>query len=817
MSGAGGFPQRTIVCACEGEDEYVRVLASTARARVVGASAPLLAIPIVGSALAAARVASDLAVAHGEAKVFPDLPSIDEASRIVDAALERAPSSAGIVLVVGEAYESFARGLALLSGRRFARSSPTLALRTLAALAGNGAGRSVTLVGAPSVFSAEVVAALLGWGTPGDSASPSRAFPGGAPMLDVPFGIVTARSKEAVSRVVARSLCLASSPRRPSFSVLATASPGDEAERASAPGERPLAAGDRAPDRDVRIAWASFDPSAAAQLERDLFDVLALTSHGDPIDLHLSGVVLCGRAFDPKDGRKRPPLSGIEHTCMAEDHCPRTRGGEVPRLRADQVRCRVLFAETCTGIALRDRVFPEALAVGLSALEGTACAYLSTAKVVRSTGFGAILAEAMLASGVTLGETARTVDAVHGHLASDAPSFLLMGDPDAQLSPRRSSVVLRARLSEEGTASLEFGRFEGSLLVVRLEGDRASALAGDPDVEPVVAVSVRDGSGTASLAEARAVAVPNVFGAPLALIVASPTPFAASAMSIVVEDGRVTKRRLANLFARVDRRLVQLDAIRTQVAAYPTRRQTAATKACVEELTAVVASARALVGQGLVAFHGAQNRVACVGEALVPNACEALEVAIRRQLAVLDGFLAGAVPRWELPQYQVPLYGDVLFAAARETPAGSCYRCGLPAFDLSFDAYARPDLRRVVTHCAGCDLLFDRPDDEVGVTIVGDAPVRRGTTVRRELVVTNDDDHPRVFAMSAWIEGTHAWLDVSFSPPSQVFEIPANTTASVTFDVTVGPNTAPGIYRFTAFTTSELSWSLSGEPFTVTR
>ena len=196
---------------------------------------------------------------------------------------------------------------------------------------------------------------------------------------------------------------------------------------------------------------------------------------------------------------------------------------------------------------------------------------------------------------------------------------------------------------------------------------------------------------------------------------------------------------------------------------------------------------------------------------------QSLALMLQEELAALDGSLAQGFPSWGLTHYQVPLYAALMTAVGPERSAGPCYRCGLPSFELEQHAPARPDLKRIFTHCPACDVLFDRLQDETPVQIHGVNPVVSGSTVTRELHIANHHDTPRLFAASLFIEGDYPWFEVRFEPAAAAFEVAPGAVLIAPFEVHVHPRTAPGVYRLTAFTTSDLSWSLSVEPFVVSR
>lgn len=743
---------------------------------LVGTSSPTGRVPILGSAGDAAQLAVDLGAQVGVAEARPpEGDAVVEAERALSRLEALHAGASRVVLAVRDEYTIFAAALAALSGRRLVLVPAAADIEeTLRRLAPD----SATVVATPDAITAECIARLVGLGGP--------------PTVRCALGVLTARTPEAISRAVARSLLLERAPRTTSLTVL-----NEPVEHAEG-------------DDHSLVCWDDFGEREARRIAEEPQDLVALTSHGDSIDLNLNDIVLCGRPTGYDDGKRR--AGSLEHTCMAQDHCPRTRGGEVSRLAADRLRCKVLFAETCSGIAVRDRLLPGALSVALSTLDGEACAYLSTIKVVRSTGAGALLVGALLDSGVSLGEATRILEAFHHEASEDAPSFLLLGDADARFSPRALPRRISGRLDAAGTATApEAAGFRGRWLQIDLHGDHAEALAREPDLLVHVSHIAPEPRPSSVL---NAIAVRNTLGAPISVLLFSARPFAVDEITLHLKPGSSLRQKVADAIARLDRRLYQLDAIRAHLAALTGHRATAARRKCAEDLGVVVAEGQKLVNSGLEAFQAAQHRVTRVpSEPRYSSLLSTLQGAV----GALDAVVARELPSWDMPHYQVPLYSSILFAAGPEKERGACYRCGLPAFELTFHCYSRPELRRLLTHCPGCDVLFDRLDDELPVEIHGSEHVRRGTTSREEIVVVNDTDEPRTFGAAVCVEGRYAWFQGTFMPESQSFEVPPRATLKVPFEVTIGAGTAPGLYHLTVFTTSGLSWCFSVKSLIVTR
>jgi hypothetical protein len=479
----------------------------------------------------------------------------------------------------------------------------------------------------------------------------------------------------------------------------------------------------------------------------------------------------------------------------------------LPRLPIDRVNASVIVAETCSGIALQDRVFPSALSLGLSALEGEACAFLSTTKVLRTTGIAAQLATTLLSNGHTLGESARLVNAAHSAMTDDAPSFLLIGDAEAAFRPRDVPGRYLVELPASGIVELPLEpRFEGSLLEVTLTGDTARAWSGTRPfvhVESVVPELPED-------AEVFALVTPKADTLLVRLVAAR--RFLARSLRLRLVAAEPKLEELGQQVARLEHRVSQLSTIaRAILQDQPTP---PARAACVEQLPILVEHARAFLEQSVALLGVAPIRAT---SGTTRPLFEVLAERLRDGHAALDGALAQGFPGWGLMHYQVPLYSSQLNQIGAERAAGPCYRCGLPSFELVQRSALRPELARVFTHCPGCDLLFDRLHDEQPVQIHGQNPVDIGSQVSRELRIVNEREEPRIFAAALFVEGDYPWLSLSLEPRVVTLEVPARSIVNVPFRLEVDARSAPGIYRLTAFTCSELSWSLSVEPLVVKR
>ena len=444
------------------------------------------------------------------------------------------------------------------------------------------------------------------------------------------------------------------------------------------------------------------------------------------------------------------------------------RGGVVPRVPADALRCQIVFAETCTGIGVTDSVVPGNLSLALGALEGLPSAYLSSTKVMRTTGIAPILATALLESGLPFGETASIITLSTRRLPAmcQASFYLAMPPHDSdRRGPRRRFGFLNCRIPAHSPSISATIR---AIVRIDIEGAVAEAFADDPDLVLELMTRHRPSPQTP---RCLSMAIGPGPGFPLSILLFSPWVVRLSALTLAIRSkAAVHGHKSSELAGSTEH--ISNGSLQRQVASVTGYRATPQRKKHAVDLQAVLTSAEAIIGHTLAAFNGALSR----GRELPHVAREELVLGeLCRSLDAIDSFLVAAWPSWDMPHYQVPLYSHILHANGKERHARACYLCGSQTFDLVFESYVRPDLTRVLTHCTHCDILFDRGGDEPFVEIHGDSGVQRGMVTRQILRVRNDQPVDRQYGASASVEGSYPWFQATITPSSQIFTVPANS------------------------------------------
>lgn len=582
-------------------------------------------------------------------------------------------------------------------------------------------------------------------------------------------GVITARSLEGLTLAIAKALLYRETPRQGSLTVL----------------DQPDLRWDG--ERDRVKAWEDIDAAAARGLSVEAVDVIALGVHGDNIDANLNAAVLCGKVASATkaSGSK---LAG--HTCLSDDLCRRDSSRALVRLPIDQLRCKVVFMESCSGASISDGIFPQELSLALGALEGPPAAYVASTKLVRSTGTGGLAFTALMEAGCSLGEATRLFGAFHRSATGDSPSYLLFGDPELRL-PGAGQARRAESLWDRDVPTLTIG-LEGGFraAIVEVCGPRAadSRNAGDTTISLEGAPLGR--SGPPILAHV----APALTHDGLTAVVFSPDVVPSGVRIRLARKDPAIPRKLA---AELGRNLDFLEYLRAKAAAVDGLRDTPELRLLAADLGEILRSSDALRREA-ASLSDVDDRIAVAGAASSSVAVESVESGLRNA----DALLAARWPAWRMPHHFAPFYDGWLSPYGPERSSGECYLCGTETFEVESCAPLRPDVARVITHCARCGLLSDRPAGTPLIQIGGPDTAPVGFAVDLEV---RSSGHPRsVHAAALGFESDLPWLQ---------YEVHGSTPL---FTITTDRRSKPGIYHLVSLTVDRLGMNVSSRPFGLT-
>lgn len=541
------------------------------------------------------------------------------------------------------------------------------------------------------------------------------------------------------------------------------------------------------------------------RLVSEPLELLSLAGHhGDELDADLHGALLCSRVSSLSGVKLPATPAEAAHTCLTDDLCRRDVERKVRRIAADQLRCKVIFNGTCTGMALGS----VSLVLGL--VEGWAGAYLSSMKILRIAGYEPFLVTALLRRGVSLGEVAGIMRSFQQQALSDLPGYVLVGDPEARVCRSEPARHLERRWPA-GSPHLELDLkgLDSPLTTVAITQEDG---AGPPPGARLVVEVLEAEGGEGRRDPLYCMLLRDVLSAPLVLFLfAAGAPRLARLKLRVVEadrsgsairtEARALERSLSflNVIARKTR---EADGLRPG----PTlRRQAAVLKRISQQGDRAERLARTL-------FTLVEPPVIDVHR---PNPSALLLGRVRRMLQEADEQMTKAWPSWRMPQYLVPFYDGYLSVRDQESPAGPCYLCGTPVSEYSLRSPLRDDIARRLTQCPRCGLLSDRPEGEPLMELRGVDGCKAGDVLRQELHVSNPRPHPRTYSGCLTFFLQLPWFQYRFTPRMQQWTVPEGASGSTTFDCRVDPSSSAGIYTLLAFTVSQLGVNTSSKPIAV--
>lgn len=700
--------------------------------------------------------------------------------------VDSAPHAAkDLVIAIDDSYALFGAALARFEARPFRM------MDTRSAVAEQALGaRSVAIVGEPRNFGPQAVGRLMGYEGAAATAT-----------MKAPFGIVTGHSRSSVSRTITKKLLYSNH---------------SEAQRLLSIFDRPIH--ERREGALELLSLLTLDAAQASRLVDENFALVAIGTHGDPIDADLNESVLCGRSNRMVTNHRS--LVQV-HTCSNEDHCPRNRGGTLQRIAVDALRARFLAIETCTGIGIAEGLFPSSLSLALGALEGLPAAFLSTTKIIRGTGIGPLLIPLLAQRGLPFGEICEIMKLAHVGVSGDFPSFVLLGDPTSRLveqsaplprvagtldlsSPRRGDSTPR------WTLSTKLGPAPTSVVWIDVTGAEAEdvALRDGVALEGFSAEPATPEPG----AETIALVARDVFGTPLSVLLFAARPFELSSVRLSLVDDRGARDDVERAIAEVEDNLFLMRAIQKTAAhakgilATPEREKQAT------DLSLAIDEGEGILAEATTALHARRFPVHSLP---LPWSTPDVGAWLATKLASLDASLTSNWSAWNMRHFLVPQYGTAFVACGRERVAAPCYLCGGTLFEVTMRAQRRPTLARTVSHCSRCTIVSDRPSTEAIVEIRGPATVRRGERLEQRLLITNPANEERSFAAAGSVEGAHAWLRGQVEPSSTAAVVAAAGTSEVALDVVIGESTSPGTYNCVFMTMSRLAINVSVKAITV--
>jgi hypothetical protein len=201
------------------------------------------------------------------------------------------------------------------------------------------------------------------------------------------------------------------------------------------------------------------------------WDAIFIHAHGEPGHARCGNTILCG----VQAGGEHAAGCFVSHGCrnvQGKVDCKRGRACGMDAARYGDLRCRLLFLDTCCGMSLGGELFPSDLSSALSVSAGFPAYFISTIAAVEGISCGALVLAQRLASNVSAGTLAWLLNDIRERQMGMRP-FVLFGDPvgDVDEVEKRLSrgagpkpVVVRASQPTNGVVGLTQGEEWAPLL-----------------------------------------------------------------------------------------------------------------------------------------------------------------------------------------------------------------------------------------------------------------------------------------------------------------------------------------------------------------
>ncbi|RKG99472.1 hypothetical protein [Corallococcus carmarthensis] len=624
--------------------------------------------------------------------------------------------------------------------------------------------------------------------------------------------VISDHDFEALATLRARSAVLVATPDAFPFTRLAQiASVSGRMRGACATGILTARSGEALSRRIARIAWSAPGPArrnvhaktlvhgapmdARAHFEGPIETLVAVT-HGSSIDMDLRLGVLCGRSTSAGAAEGYP--------CVMEKGCKRSPKGDRLLIPIQQLDARVVFAESCNGIALTGGLYADEASLALSAMDGTLMAYIATFKLVRSSqGLLACLGSALLEAGHDFGTVTSIVNRAQQAFIKDVPSFILLGDPCERLSRPQGAARLRAEGQGTGlplSLDIDCGGFHGRALeiVLPLSREQVSRLDSTTFRVELTPMPRQDEAGFAVLLPS------GDDAASLWLCVDEARRFdrvrVVCTAALPPESARLA---VTTAWSAID----TLSALSAGVAAAAS--QLPGAEGCVRDLSAIVKQARELTTFAEQDLQSSHPHVTSFSKLELP-----LETLLGAYSA-LSARLVSRFPDWKLSAHLAWAYNHQISTSGDERPCGPCTVCGTPGYEITYSSPRSEHLRRTLIHCSRCGILSDRPSSERAMELRAPTVITAGETAHFEWRLRNDRPFPVEVSAVALFPHAPAQLGCRFSPETCTVTVPQGGEVIVPGVIEAANNALPGHYSLMVLGSGLMALNIAARPLRV--
>jgi hypothetical protein len=532
------------------------------------------------------------------------------------------------------------------------------------------------------------------------------------------------------------------------------------------------------------------------------FELVSFIAHGDNIDAGVGADTLCGRrpdTFPASLRRSDPDAERPPDACLSAGHCKRQIGRATTLVFAGDIKARILFAASCSGIPLARSAFTSDLWLVFAALEGYAEAWIASAKLVRPVPAFPRIVHAALGAGLTLGEICSLIDRVQRAVWPEMPGFVLFGDPETRTLPR-SAVCKRKLVGPHAFEGVDF-----SLYVARAgSGVSVDYLDDVPKLhQMIVDRTLRLKVDAAEPRHVVCGALPGASKGSVELwsFFLDENP---NGVSVRFEHER---KSLPDL-ARVERGVAFLDRL-FDVCADPAGdlRPTEGLRVMVEDMDVARHAAQLVLKGGKRIWESLGPVLIAESQSALPRV-ESLKTAAE----IGERALVHRWPLWDVPVALYPFYNRHIKLSGMETPDGPPCTCGMQAFSLRAWDPARPEIMRYLVYCPRCALIADESSDLRGGKLITPRSIKVGVPSQVSVQLPSLEEEDGKWYAALRLENPGHWVHLSSEPAFQELPVGRDCVRTMDFTVTVAPGSVSGTYYLQAVVVSNFAFSVLQTP-----
>ncbi len=199
--------------------------------------------------------------------------------------------------------------------------------------------------------------------------------------------------------------------------------------------------------------------------------------HGNESHMHYGHDVVCGAVSSDFRGESKRPFN-CEWSCPHE-----------PRYSAAQIPVHHLAIISCNTLTLGDGVVTPDFSLLLNFLNGWPIAVIAPFQHAVATPAAAILADALIQSGLNLGEITQRLNSVSPVGSHKFPAYVLVGDPEVVIGNHAAKRATTKITATPATTEITFSEVRGRIAEYALPEDLVTAMLSRGERPAVTSIS----------------------------------------------------------------------------------------------------------------------------------------------------------------------------------------------------------------------------------------------------------------------------------------------------------------------------------------